>query len=175
VRERVLQTTAPDDLASALKVEAARLRVTLLDIYAEAFENFFRHRMALRKAGKTVPYLVAPKSARPLNVRVPLLIAMKAQALADQDDMTVRAFTYTALVDYAMKRALIDSIGPLQSGILDSEVRERSGPSPSLSAEDPVFDTGVREVEKTRGRLPSPRPSTAPYVNRADRGKYKAK
>jgi hypothetical protein len=173
MRDFVLQTTAPDDLASALKMEAARLRVTLLEVYAEAFEGFFRHRMALKKAGKTVPYLVAPKSANPLNVRVPLPIAMKAQGIADEDDMTVRALTYTALADYAMKLALIDSIGPLQSGMLSDETREHSR---SSSSTEPRWQkTGPRVIEKKDERLPSPRPSTAPYVPRANRGKWKSK
>jgi hypothetical protein len=172
MRDLVLQTTAPDDLASALKMEAARLRVTLLDVYAEALETFFRHRMALMKEGKTVPYLVAPKSARPLNVRVPRPIAKKAQAIADEDDMTVRALAYTALADYAMRWALINSIGRLQSGIPRDEPRE---PSPaSLSAERRLH-SGVRVVEKRDARLPPPLPSTAPYVPRSKRGKWSSK
>jgi hypothetical protein len=171
MRDIVLQTTAPDDLASALKMEAARLRVTLLDVYAEALETFFRHRMALMKEGKTVPYLVAPKSARPLNVRVPRPLAKKAQAIADEDDMTVRALTYTALADYAMRWALINSIGRLQSGMSRDEARE---PSPAFLSAEPRLRSGVRVVEKGDTRLPPPLPSTASYVPPAKR-KWKSK
>ena len=173
MRDFVLQTTAPDDLAAALKMEAARLRVTLLDVYAEALETFFRHRLTLKKDGKIVPYLVAPKSARPLNVRVPRPLAKKAQAIADEDDMTVRALTYTALADYAMKWALINSIGTLQSATRGEDAREQSRSSPSI--EPRGYVSGVRVVEKKDERLPPPLPSTAPYVPRSKRGKWSVK
>jgi len=173
MRDLVLQTTAPDDLAAALKMEAARLRVTLLDVYAEALETFFRHRLALKKDGKIVPYLVAPKSARPLNVRVPRPLAKKAQAVADEDDMTVRALTYTALADYAMKWALINSIGRLQSGMPADDASEPSRSSPAAEPRREV--SGVRITEKKDTRLPTPLPSIAPYVPPAKRGKWKVK
>lgn len=115
----VIQTGASDELSGALKAHAALRHVLLFDIYAEALAHFFDHRDALSKRKQSVPYLISPRKARPLNVRIPEKLGKRVQRVADQDDVPPRRLVYTALVNYAVSNKLISSIGTIESGVVD--------------------------------------------------------
>lgn len=114
----VIQTGASDELAGALKAHAAVRHVLLFDVYAEALVHFFDHRDALSKRKQSVPYLISPRKARPLNVRIPAKLGKRAQTVADQDDVPPRRLVYTALVNYAVSNKLVNSIGTIESGVV---------------------------------------------------------
>jgi hypothetical protein len=117
----VLQTTTTDQLSGCLKAFAALRVVPLLDIYVEALEFLFSEREAARKKHGAIVYLLAPRKARALNVRVPMKIAGHALAVAEEDDVPVRAVVYTALLFFALTKRLIEPAATVKSGILAIE------------------------------------------------------
>jgi hypothetical protein len=117
-KDFVIQTGASDEVSGALKAHAALRHLLLFDIYAEALEQFFEHRQVLAKRKQSVPYLISPRKARPVNVRIPLKLAKRVQVAADEDDVPPRRLVYTALVQYAVDQKLIRSIGTLASGVV---------------------------------------------------------
>jgi hypothetical protein len=80
--------------------------------------HFFDHRDALSQRKQSVPYLISPRKARPLNVRIPAKLGKRAHTVADQDDVPPRRLIYTALVNYAVSNKLISSIGTIESGVV---------------------------------------------------------
>jgi hypothetical protein len=120
----VIQTGASDELAGALKAHAALRHVLQFDVYAEAIAHFFDHRDALAKRKQSVPYLISPRKARPLNVRLPVKLGKRVQVVADEDDVPPRRLVYTALVNYAVSNKLINSIGTIESGVVTVGARE---------------------------------------------------
>jgi hypothetical protein len=117
----VIQTAVSQELAGSLKAHAALRNVLMFDVFAEAVEEFIAQRAALAKKRQSVPYLISPKKARPLNVRIPVKLAQRLQVLADEDDVPPRRFVYTALIHYAVSHKLMTSIGTLESGVVAVE------------------------------------------------------
>jgi hypothetical protein len=72
-------------------------------------------RIALLKKNGEVQYLLAPRKGRALTVRVPPKLAQNVLAVAAEDEVPVRAFTYTALFFYAVAERLIPPIQVVQS------------------------------------------------------------
>jgi hypothetical protein len=88
-----------------------------------------------------VQYLLAPRKERALTVRFPPKLAQKVLAVAAEDDVPVRAFTYTALLFYAVAERLIPPIQIVQSVVATDEDESRD-------VHKFVFETGPRA--KTR-------------------------
>jgi len=137
--EYSLQTTIGERTAAMLKVHAAFRRIRLLDVYAEAIHHLLLERIALLKKNGEVQYLLAPRKGRALTVRVPQKLAQKVLAVAEEDEVPVRAFTYTALFLYAVAERLIPPIQVVQSVATEDESRDY---------QKFVFETGPRA--KTR-------------------------
>jgi hypothetical protein len=135
--EYPLQTTIGEQTAAMLKAHAAIRRVRLLDVYAEAIHHLLLERIALLKKNGEVQYLLAPRKERALTVRVPPKLAQKVLAVVEEDEVPVRAFTYTALFFYAVAERLIPPIQVVQSPVVadDDEGRE---------VHKWVFETGPR-------------------------------
>jgi predicted transcriptional regulator len=113
----LIQTAVSDELARALKAHAALTKVFLADVFVEAIERFIDHVHALHSKGHGVPYLSSSKASTMMNMRIPMRLARRLQVLAQKEDIPVRRFAYTALVNFAVDNQLMPPLGTVQSGV----------------------------------------------------------
>jgi hypothetical protein len=124
----VIQTSVSNELAGALKAHAALRNMLLFDLFVEVIEQFIKYRESLKKKRQSVPYLISPKGGRYFNLRIPEKLALRVQALSDDDNVAARRFVYTAMIHYAVSQRLIRSVGNVVSGVIDRGAADTAEP-----------------------------------------------